>query len=370
MHIIYLVPRSGYVTDLRSDTLWGSICWGIRHLWGEDELTAFIKSYLPGNTPEFVISSTFPYRFQDGKRTPYFPNPIKTVSGTPVIQEDVEFVLTEYRLRKKLKGIEYLSLEDFKAVIQGRLTESDLMERLRKEYLHRAKYNKQADKSRDYEPLPETIRNTAPELFENSVVTHNAIDRLNGGTLSLAGEDGEEAGQLFHAEEQYWDYKYAKDIDKPQNGLFFLVEGRTDKLLPVLRLLRDWGIGADRTTGKGSFDFETEDFELEEPDKTDANAILNLSLFHPTESELGTLNGLQYQLEPREGYVGFTRARRMKQPRLFFAEGSVFAQPSDYQSKRFMGCIREQQFDEEHQPSHKVWDNGFGFMINLKWNKQ
>jgi CRISPR-associated protein Csm4 len=371
MHIIYLLPRSGYVTDLRSDTLWGSICWGIKHLWGDDELKKVLDSYISGATPEFVISSAFPFKFQNGKRIPFFPNPLKTVSKPVDSHNDVKSILTEHRLRKKLKGVQYLGLEDFQDALQGILTEEQLLTRLREEHENKINFDKIPNRKEEYEPLPATIKNAPPELIENSVMTHNTIDRLKGGTLGLEieGED-EKAGQLFHAEEQYWRSKYGVKEDDLKNGLFFLAKGNTDKILAVLRLLRDWGIGADRTTGKGSFDFEIEEFPLNEPDIKSSNAVMNLSLFQPTKEELTTLKGIQYQLEPREGYVGFARERRIKQPRMYFKEGSVFELPNNYSKSTVMGCIREQEFDTLHQPPHPVWDNGMGFMVNLKWNQQ
>jgi CRISPR-associated protein Csm4 len=371
MHIIYLLPRSGYVTELRSDTLWGSICWGIKHLWGDDELKKVLDSYISGATPEFVISSAFPFKFQNGKRIPFFPNPLKNISKSINVQNDVNSILDEHRLRKKLKGIQYLSFEDFQNTLQGTLNPEELLSRIQEEYENKTKFDKIPNRTDEYEPLPTTIINAPPELIENSVMTHNTIDRLNGGTLGLAveGED-EKAGQLFHAEEQYWRSKYGAKEDELKNGIFFLVKGNTDKVLAALRLLRDWGIGADRTTGKGSFDFEIEDFSLNEPDIKSSNAVMNLSLFHPTEAELISLKGIQYQLEPREGYVGFTRERRIKQPRMYFKEGSVFELPTSYSSNSIMGCIREQKFDDLHRPPHPVWDNGMGFMVNLKWNQQ
>ena len=363
MKIIYLKPRSGYVTELRSDTLWGALCWGIRYLWGNEELELFIEKYKKGN-PDFVISSVFPFKQYGKDKIPFFPNPLILASNTSVDTE--ASIVEDYRLRKKLKNIAWLNLTDFGEMLHGRLTANDLLMRLRKEYRRKKEAD---DNSNEYVPLPETIDRSAPERLDYSM-THNTIDRLQGGTLQLPTEDGDTAGQLFHAEESYWyDAHNDSDAERPNTGIYFLVEGNIEKLVPVLRLFRDLGIGADRTSGKGSFDFEVEDFMLPEPASKDSNALMNLSLWLPTQSELSDLKGIQYQLERREGRVGGYRQRRIKQPRLYFAEGSVFERPSGYKDDHRMGCIQEQYFDAKHRPNHPVWDNGFGLMVNLNWKK-
>ena len=361
MKIIYLKPRSGYVTDLRSDTLWGALCWGIRYLWGEKELELLIENYKKGQ-PDFVISSVFPFKQQYGKeKIPFFPNPLVLA---PAINREANDTIDDYRLRKKLKKIAWLNLTDFSNMLKGQLTVDDLLIRLRKEEIRK---NEAEEKREEYVPLPETIDLAPPERFEYSM-THNTIDRLQGGTLQLPTSDGDTAGQLFHAEETYWvDAHNDSDSERPNTGIYFLVEGNIEKIVPVLRLFRDLGIGADRTSGKGSFDFEVEDFELPEPTAATSNALMNLSLWLPTEEELSELKGIQYQLERREGYVGGYRQRRIKQPRLYFAEGSVFERPSGYKGDHRMGCIQEQYFDAEHRLDHPVWDNGFGLMVNLNW---
>jgi hypothetical protein len=213
-------------------------------------------------------------------------------------------------------------------------------------------------------------------------MTHNTIDRLRGGTLNVTDADGNEAGQLFHAEDNWWtDPDNETDEMLPNTGLYFLADGDISKIEPVLHLLRHWGVGADRTAGKGVFDFIIEDFSEKikalEPPASSSNALLNLSLFRPTKPELENLEQAdgcwQYLLERREGYVGGHRTLHRKEARMYFREGSVFARPENLKT-RYMGCIHEHQFpsgsDKPSPPPHRIWDNGFGFMVNLNWKKQ
>ncbi len=374
MKIIYLIPRSGYVTDLRSDTLWGSLCWGIRYLWDADELKAFLDRCAEGK-PDFVISSAFPFKQHGTERVPFFPNPFVL----PQIEEnDRSKVRDAYRLRKDLKKISLLSFDDFKAALHGELTASDLFIRLKDELVRKRKAK---EDDIEYAPSNHSIERTAPKRHDYSM-THNTIDRLRGGTLTVADGDGDPAGQLFHAEDIWWtDPNNESDDAIPNTGLYFLAQGDISKLEPVLRLLRHWGIGADRTAGKGAFDFDIQDFTEKlktlEPPANAANALLNLSLFRPSKQELEDLEKAdgcwQYLLERREGYVGGHQQKHRKEARMYFREGSVFARP-DEQKTRHMGNIQKQVFPKDPDlpppPPHDVWDNGFGFMVNLNWKKQ
>lgn len=369
MKIIYLIPRSGYVTDLRSDTLWGSICWGIRYLWGEGELTEFLQRCENGN-PDFVISSAYPFKQHGTDRVTFFPNPLVLRNTNNNQSRD------DYRLNKDLKKIRFLNYDDFKATLHGNLTAEDLYQRLAGE-LTRKKKAKEDDI--EYIPSAQTVERTAPKRHDHSM-THNTIDRLRGGTLTVTDSDGNDAGQLFHAEDIWWtDPDNESDEALPNTGLYFLADGDISKLEPIMNLLRHIGLGADRTAGKGAFDFdipETE-FLMPEPPADQSNALLNLSLFRPTKNELNNLEQIdgcwQYLLEQREGYVGGHRTLYRKEARMYFREGSVFARPTNLKT-RFMGGIHEHMFpqapDMPPPPPHRIWDNGFGFMVNLNWKKQ
>jgi len=377
MKIVWLIPRSGYVTDLRSVTLWGTLCWGIRYLYGEPDLEAFIERSKAGS-PDFIISSAFPFKQQPGKvRTPFFPNPLLLPPDLDP-NEDTDVALVKYRLRKELKNIEYLSLPDFKEMLHGRLTAAHLLKRLLVEHDREQNHKKEQEFKKekvDYFPHQDTITRAAPMRHDHSM-THNTIDRLRGGTLRLPDDEGDPSGQLFHADDIWWSDPYEESASgEPKTGLFFLVEGSDASiekyLMPVLRFLRHWGIGADRSAGKGVFDFiiEEDDFDLQEPNDTEANAVLNLSLFHPEETELAffeSSNGpFQYTLENREGKGWSEKGGFQKILDFFFAEGSVFPRPATLTNHR-LGRILEQNLGIK-TPGHQVYDNGFGLMVNLKW---
>ena len=53
-YIVYLRPKLSYRTSLRSDTLWGLICWGISTVHGEKDIKGFIELCKEGKPP-FVM---------------------------------------------------------------------------------------------------------------------------------------------------------------------------------------------------------------------------------------------------------------------------------------------------------------------------
>jgi CRISPR-associated protein Csm4 len=307
-YICYLHPEAGYRPELRSDTLWGLICWGIRLMYGEKSLTDFLASY--SNDPELTISSAFPFKRYGKDTLLYFPLPfIKSYAPS----ENSDNYLEMYRLRKDVKKVRWVNQSDFNKVLKAELTEEHLWER--------------AQKAKEHEHSQELVAQSPPRL-DTQTVTHNTIDRINLSTLTIEGG----GGQLFHIEERF----VVDDLNESSNarntGLYFLAEATEDtmhKIAAVLRFYRFNGLGGDRSTGKGTFQFDYEEFDqLETPQ--DANMQVSLSLYHPTDAELNGYEtssdnaSMSYLLERRSGRIGFWTTNMRKDPMLYFKEGSVF----------------------------------------------
>lgn len=54
-----LAPKTAFATPLMGDTLFGQLCWAIRHGWGEARLTQLLDGYTAGR-PFLVVSDAFP----------------------------------------------------------------------------------------------------------------------------------------------------------------------------------------------------------------------------------------------------------------------------------------------------------------------
>jgi len=330
MKIVYLYPKSTFRTDLRSDTLWGILCWAIRMVYGNEELERILKSYIE-RKPEFIISSTFPFVKKTDKKWHYLPKP--NIKENYIDQSQLsrkEKILNALK-RKKLKKIQLLELTDYTTFIKDSSKSKEIIEKIAEQ----------------------------KNLFslQSESIPHNTINRLTGGTLKLENK----SGQLFHVDEYY-----LNTFDENVNaGLFFLVKGNTNKLEGALRFLNHIGYGGDRSTGKGHFIYELSDFSISEPD--DFNAYTNLSLFYPTKEELDELKKSEifnYQLLERQGFISFNHYETIYKPKtLMFSEGSVF--PKININEEYWGQNKIVMEKSEKLP-HNIYQYGFGFMIKIK----
>ena len=339
MKIIYLHPESTFRTKLRSDTLWGIICWAIRNVYGNDELENLLKTYTAGK-PEFIISSTFPFFEIEGKKYHFLPKP--NLPETYIEQDAVprKTKIQNAKNRKKLKKVQQLELTDYVTFISQPKKTQDIIQNIA--------FGEQ--------------KNTL--LIKSDSIPHNTINRLHGGTLKLKNE----SGQLFHVDEYYFQLISEKkedsfDIDEPK-GLFFLVKGNTEKLEGALRFLNHIGYGGDRNTGKGKFYYEIKDFNIQEPE--DYNAVTNLSLYYPTEDEIKQFKGnplFNYQIEERQGFLGFNNNynNSLKPITSMFVEGSVFPKiDQEFYGQNKIVIPKSEKID------HNVFQFGYGFMIKIK----
>lgn len=361
--IVYLEARGrgAYRSQLRSDTLWGMLCWRIRQMaeaLGENnfELSRFIQSYKKAAPESFYVSSAFPWIEQGGERTHFLPSPI---------------ILPP--LHEKVAAISWQNPTAAKNFMRERKGE----EKRRKGWLSWQHF------------AYHFAGGSAPTVGHAQVqrrtlaVTHNQIDRRRLGTFSE-----NENGQLFHMNENYLDWS-AIDATKgavDRHGLYFLLAGEdTSRVEGALRLLDTLGMGGDRRTGKGSFRIYVEpdvydlqkstylkqaQFSLPHVSTADANARLNLSLYHPHcgQDELQAYEGAaekegrfwQYRLEARQGR-NVHQGQVLQDGKLLFTEGSVF--PMIVDQKPYPG---QNWQAGKHRMGHDIFRFGHAFLLNIK----
>lgn len=200
---------------------------------------------------------------------------------------------------KKFKKIKFIEKDYFEKIISSELTIPDLF----KLYLEMITTNNESDKFRFIEPPPKTF------------TLHNTIDRWYAKTV-----ESEEGGALF------WDEEYI--FASKSMGLFFLVDGDIEPLLPALRFLSDVGIAGNNTIGKGKFSFEIDEFNFKTLQKSDSTILL--SLYSPSETDFNEIKNLgqnlYYELKIRSGFSGvdFDITPQQKNAVIVFSEGSVF----------------------------------------------
>lgn len=342
MKIVYLQPLSSFTRTLRSDTLWGLLCWGIRNVYGNAAVEDFIAMHTKGD--EVVkVSSAFPFikETETGTTELFFPKPLLPSFNWELISEGKSKTekLELYAQLKSFKKEKELDKTTFEAVINGEMSDLDL-------------FNRFAEK----ETLSQNGKKEKP--FKNESVMHNQIDRLTGTVVE---------GALFVKEEIFC-------IEN--GGLFFLLQSPPD-VFPLieasLRFLSHSGFGGDSSVGKNHFLPQINDFSLRLPDK-DAKNFVTLSLYTPLPEELRTFTASPdncfYEILTRKGKAGgkFLQLEDFWKPsRLSFSEGSVFPHYKDHNygsvSKVLDAGVRDIPFN--------VYRSGIAFNlpVNLKESK-
>ncbi len=91
-----IAPLTAFASHLKGDTLFGQLCWAIRHLFGEQKLTECLQNYTEGE-PFLVVSDAFP--------SGYLPRPQMPTSL-------LGFNSQNSTNRKQAKSKQWLPVED------------------------------------------------------------------------------------------------------------------------------------------------------------------------------------------------------------------------------------------------------------------
>jgi len=337
MKIVYLEPQSSFRNNLRSDTLWGLICWGIKTVFSEQKLEEFIDEH---KEKPVKISSAFPYK-NDGQKKLFFPRPILQPLNLNYFFESKGINQKSERAKyiadlKRFKKIKYVEESVFEKFLRGELDETDFF-------------------------LNKELWDTKEEFYKEEDILHNSIDRLTNTTPQST--EGNKRASLYSTTERF--------VEK--GGLFFLLNGTSEQIELVeaaLRFFSHVGFGGDSSIGKGYFKFTIEDFNIFEVDNADA--FVSLSLFLPTEEELAEFKKqtthLWYELEARKGKFGgqFVKINKFwKESVLMFQEGSVFPKlnsPYYGKVKKVMSKTQNGMFD--------VFHYGIAFDLPIKLKRE
>lgn len=289
MKIIYLYPKSSFVSSYDSDFLFGYLLTILKYLHGLDYTNSIIRDF-ENNNPPFLLSSCFYFLNENNHKTLFLPKPLVNTELKDITE------LEDYANLKHSKKQKFITLEKLAELLK--------------------------DVSSNLNNL--TISDTKEIRIRKSSIPHSRIDRITNTTT----EDS-----FYHTEEYFIE----------DGGLFFLYEGDLKIVEPALNFINHFGIGADSSTGKGHFKIEISDIEL--PQVDNPNCFINLSSYYPTKDELDfykkNTDNLHYELDQKEGKIGNdSYATKLFKKRLvnFFAPGSVFPIIPNH---KFYGCIKE-----------------------------
>lgn len=305
MKIINIYPKSSMKTNLDSDTLWGLLLWGIRHLYSKEEFNSILDDFIKGSPP-FIISSSMPMKYS-GNITYYLPKPSVKIDMSNIDSSTL----------KKFKKIKYISLADFNTFTGNKEEQYN--------YITAGKWS-------------------SPEFLSENI-QHNTIDRMKGGTVER---------RLFYSTESFF---------KSDTGLYFLIKGKlADYAINALKFLSINGIGGDASTGKGHFSFDVSETELFS-EKLSGNSFMSLSLYNPKKEEIELFKEkpeiFRYDLVSKKGKTGkfISSANVWKERVTYFKEGSIFP---NINKEYYGGCVKVK--DDGEFP---VYSNGYAFPVFL-----
>lgn len=154
-----------------------------------------------------------------------------------------------------------------------------------------------------------------------------------------------------------------------KSGLYFIIQFHNDdikpKILHVLRLLGEAGIGSDRGVGNGQFTID-EPISFVLPNANKKGVQMNLGLYLPTRDELQqcNLNESTWSLVRRGGFMAASENLLFRSLRknsiYFFTEGSMFKATIPLKGR--LVNLQPQWNDTE---MHPVWRCGKPLFINL-----
>jgi len=284
---LIITPCSPFQTPLHSDTLFGHICWALRYLKGENELLKFLKTFDDKNVP-LILSSGFPNDFL----------PMLVLRPLSIAEEDA--LWQEYRKGDQTRLDFTREMKTFKKLPYVEIAAIEM-------HKNNLSYYQLYMKHLLGEILLENKDILKTEQVE---VWHNSKNRLT---------DRVTEGKLFAKEDTF--YKEGMELCVYIEDTYF----GEKRLSEVFDFIARSGYGADKSVGRGSFNYELiERWGL--PESDNPNGFMTLSHYHP---KRGDFHDGFYDTSTKFGKIGGHWAASIdggpyKMPTLMLNPGSVF----------------------------------------------
>jgi CRISPR-associated protein Csm4 len=327
---------------VRSDTLFSAWITVYARMFCSQAVADLLQCFLAQPEPEnlpFRLSSTFLYR-QVGDNTIYYlPKPLRFPKNYPAGKDDLQF-------SKTYKKLKYLPLQIWQRWYQGEgFTESDRTELIAKT----------ANKSINNGSLSQAGTFNYGLGFQTTQVPKIAVDRVTRST------------NLYHTGFVQFERKQNGSDIQSLSGLYFLLQfpeadkALENKLRAALNLLASEGLGGERSSGAGQFEFEW----LELPklwqqvvDFKGATHHSLMSLFWDSSIPKELADASFYEIQERGGWIGspFSGVQMRRKATQMFTEGSVF--PIAPRGK--LADVTPPGFT-----AHKIYRNGISFSLPI-----
>jgi CRISPR-associated protein Csm4 len=322
IYSLTLKQKSGLLSELQSDTIYGHFCWRLKERLSEEKLTEFISAY-KNNKPFFTLSDGL---LQVNDEI-HFPRPF--IFSKPEPREKKSDKIIEFVQRKKNKERNYLSLSELNSFLSsGQI---------------------KIEEKKEEKTGRERSKNNIPVLSESLRVSVQ-IDRNTFGSSE---------GRLFSYNPKYTrdDVSYVILIKVLDEAAF-----ENFKCKDLIKEVFSVGYGKKKSSGYGQFDVgEMAEFsnfkEVEDP-----NAFIVVGNYLPAEKD--NIIPIGYDINTKYGKLGeeFSQSENpFKNPIVFLTAGSCFK--TDKQQD-FYGRITDE--GEISQANSFAVQFGMPFTLNLK----
>jgi CRISPR-associated protein Csm4 len=341
----------GIDTFLRSDTLYSALCATAAGFWGNEErLKDFFFPEGSNTSPRFRLSSGFPY-FQD---ILFLPKPY---CFTPKVDKsESEKIL--HSDKKRLHKVRFVDSLLWENMINGKSDE--ILFNLQK-----------SGSSISFEKNDSPLSSIVDDCWTNQSVT------IWEENLHSMEREGHKASHFYKEIERprvtidritssATIFHFGEIMFRRGAGLYFMADFDKEEDISVfesiLTMLGEQGLGADRTVGRGIFDWK----EIDSPVTLQSNSgdsFISLSLFVPTEKELDTIDisNSWYDFTLRKGWVSQKELRRRSYR--MFTEGSVFKTKTSILPQGKLLKALEKGESTFLNLDHDVWRSGLCFAV-------
>lgn len=308
-------------TYIPADTLFSAICQMWTTFYDPESLTDFLNRYTEESTKlPFTLTSAFPF----ANNVYFFPKPL-------IFHDSKD---TPEAGKKEIKRVQFVSRNIFQDIISRNQPQFNDDNLINGEKVWITPKEKTQLKTSDDDALTIWTTHTRP--------------RVTIGSQSAGSEIWHVQSVQFNTNCGLW-FAAQFDADETQQ-----------KIETLLRVLGDTGIGGERNSGYGQFDFETVDLEL--PETEAGNQFITLAPISPKSPEqlVNLLTGdVTYNLNAPTGWVSTTgTAIRRKQVHMF-AEGSVLNAGEEQRIGRLVD-LRPDNY------AHPVYRYGYAWQVGIK----
>lgn len=309
--------KSGLLSELQSDTIFGHFAWRFKEQHGDEKLEEFLELFVEGK-PVFTISDGL---FEKNGEV-FFPKPLK-LTPPKFESKNKKERIKNFISQKESKSLKLITVEQLNHFLNGRLDEFD-------------------------NSLEKSNAKNYPK-FVIDLRVHVEIDREKFSSID---------GQLFTENPKY--------LDNDTSLVIFIkilneTEWNNNNCEEILKDVFEIGYGKKKSSGYGQFEIlEFKDFNaFNEPDET--NGFISLSQYLPANSD--NIHDAYYDINVKYGKFGEDKSSSQnpfKPPLLLLKPGSCFITDK---KKEFYGRVVKGFSD--YQP--KAIHNAISFTLNCKF---